>query len=434
MKALRHWLASWRSINFIAWHLLRNRRMRHGAMPGGLSTAGIAVGVASLIVVLSVMNGFQMGFIEDILEIRSFHIRFAVTEEITPSVLDRVRSLPGILAVVPFRETQTLVAGGFSDYEPIVLRGTSPRNESGDEGFYEQIQIQSGSFDISDDRNVVLGIELAERLQVGVGAVVRLVSLAESTGFRPATEELIVTGLFRSGFYEIDSSLAFCSLSSVAFGDSKAAATEVGVKLARRFRDREALSAIVKILPDSNSPVSWREYNRAFFGALRIEKLTMALLLALIYVVVAFNIAQFLTRSVIEKRVDISVVKASGATPSQVRNIFLAQGALIGVVGGSSGAAIGLLIVFHIEGVLRILESIANTAITAAVSLLGGSALPAVSFFSPAHFYLTSIPIRVVPLEVAVTVAVALLSTLLSAYVASRKLASIDPQRILRYE
>ena len=414
--------------------------MHHGAVPGVLSTAGIAVGVVALIVVMSVMNGFQLGFIEDILEIRSYHIRVVIEDSGDQNALDdlvdRIRSVPGVSSVTPLREIQTLAAGAFSDYEPIVLRGTIGPDSSGDLALSRQITIESGKFDLSDPGNVILGGELADSMNVDVGTPIRVVSLGGSVQLRPVTEELLVVGVFRSGFYEIDSGLAFCSLDAPVFDPVTMRRVELGVKIANRFRDATMTQAIAPILePWKAEIVSWREYNRAFFGALRIEKLTMALLLALIFVVVSFNIAQFLTRNVLEKREDLSVLKAVGAGPTSIRQIYLVQGGIIGIVGGSIGASIGLVIVSHVENVLSVLEGFANGALGLVRALLGeSSAISNLSFFSPTYFYLVDVPVRILPIEIGITVAVAISSTLLASFVASRKVSQIEPQRILRYE
>ena len=415
--------------------------MHHGAIPGILSTAGIAVGVVALIVVMSVMNGFQLGFIEDILEIRSYHIRIIIQDsseqnEPIDQLIESIRSLPGVSSVTPLREIQTLIAGAFSDYEPIVLRGTIAPESSGDLGFANQIRMDSGTFDLSDRGNVVLGGELADSMDVDVGTAIRVVSLAGSLSLRPVTEELLVVGIFRSGFYEIDSGLAFCSLDASVFDPSAMRRIELGVKITNRFRDAVTTERIAPILAPWNAEiVSWREYNRAFFGALRIEKLTMALLLALIFVVVSFNIAQFLTRNVLEKREDISVLKAVGARPSSIQHIYLIQGGIIGIVGGAIGASVGLVVVSRIDSVLSWLERLANTTLGFVRLLLGeSSAISNLSFFSPTYFYLVDVPVRILPIEIGITVAVAIASTLLASFVASRKVALIEPQRILRYE
>ena len=425
---------------FIASRFLRNRHMHHGAIPGVLSTAGISVGVVALIVVMSVMNGFQLGFIEDILEIRSYHIRVVIQEtddqDAIENLMESIRSVSGVSSVTPLREIQTLAAGAFSEYQPIMLRGTIAPDSSGDLGFANQVQIDSGVFDLSERGNVVLGGELADSMDVDVGTFIRVVSLAGSVSLRPATEELLVVGIFRSGFYEIDSGLAFCSLDARVFDPAAMRRTELGVKITNRFRDTTIAQSITPLLSAWNAEIiSWREYNRAFFGALRIEKLTMALLLALIFVVVSFNIAQFLTRNVLEKREDISVLKAMGAGPSSIRHIYLLQGGIIGIVGGSIGASVGLLVVSHVDAVLSLLERATNGTLELVRLLLGeSSSISNLSFFSPTYFYLVDVPVRILPIEIGITIAVAIASTLVASFVASRKLAQIEPQRILRYE
>ncbi len=420
---------------FVARRFLRNRRMTGSALPAALSIAGLGAGVMAIVVVLSVMNGFQMGFIEDILAIRSYHIRIDSPRPLASEKLAKLRALRNVAAVTPFREVQTLAAGGFSEYEPVTLRGIADPRETGDIDFLNQLDFESGVFSMDGPR-VVMGVELADALGVVAGGAVRAVSLTSSAGSAvlTATVDLIVAGVFRSGYYEIDSTMAFCSLETVERISPGGAGVRYGVKLDHRYRDREALARIGELLDDpAITLTSWREYNRAFFGALRTEKLVMELLLGLIFVVVAFNIHHSLSRSVVERREEIAVLKALGGTPRAIQAVFVLQGALIGGVGAAAGASVGLAIVSRIDGFFDVLEGLTNVVLRV-VSVFFSVDNDAISFFSPAFFYLRSVPVRVLYPEVFLAVSAALLSAFLAAAIAGRRLSRIHPQQVLRYE
>jgi lipoprotein-releasing system permease protein len=432
-RGLRGWMI------FTAARFLSSPGTRQGRIPTILSIAGIGVGVMALIVVLSVMNGFQLGFIEDILEVRSYHLRITVEGELEPALLQAIREERLVNALVPFRETQTLIAGGYDGHEPVVLRGVDETAISGDDGFLRQIEIVAGEYDVHTTKSIILGSELADSIGAAVGTPVRIVSLKGtfSRGFRPVTELYMVTGLFRSGYYEIDSVMAFCSLETIELVSPGDGTTTYGVKLSQRFRDREAIDSLDRILATTHPTIeSWREFNRAFFGALRTEKLTMTLLLGLIFVVVAFNIAHTMQRSVTEKRESIAVLKALGGTPQEVRGVFILQGGIIGTTGSLLGVAVGLLVSTRIDSVFAGIERITNALVRLAQLLFTGGASRAsdLSFFSPSFFYLSRVPVRIVPGEVFAAVAFAISVSLFAAFFSSSRTSEIEPQRVLRYE
>ena len=427
---------------WVAYRFLSNRKMREHRLPAVLSVSGIAIGVAALIVVLSVMNGFQMGFIEDILEIRSYHLRITTPTLLPTGLVDEIQGLPFVSAFFPFRDEQTLAAGvaqnGTAAYEPIALRGILPADISADPGFYEQIEIVSGKFTLELPGTLILGSELADSLSARVGSTVSLVSLASAriAGLRLSTRELTVTGIFSSGFLDIDAIMAFCSLDTIQEVAPARDGYQYGVKLTKRFRDIDAIERIHGLLIDREVTIeSWRDYNRAFFGALRIEKRVMTLLLGLIFVVVAVNIALSLARSVSEKREAISVLKTLGGTPAEVRLVFILQGAFIGIVGSMIGTSLGLLIVTRIDSVFAFVEGIAAWGYRVIYALFRlGVPNRYISILTPSFFYLSGVPVRIVFIEVFFTVVAALLVSVGAAALASRRVSEIEPQKVLRYE
>ncbi|MFW5826140.1 MAG: ABC transporter permease, partial [bacterium] len=213
----------------------------------------------------------------------------------------------------------------------------------------------------------------------------------------------------------------------------------IGVKLDERFRDRLVARRIRSALPEARVE-SWREYNRAIFGALRLEKTMMMVLVGLIFIVVAVNIYQSLRRSVVERTEEIGVLKALGAPPRPLQLVFVLEGLMIGLAGGLSGLVLGLAVSLNINAIFRAAEFVVNAVagagqwITAFFAGGGADGGATFSIFNPAYFYLEEVPAVVVPVEVAGVVLFAVASATVAAYAASRRVSEIAPADVLRYE
>jgi lipoprotein-releasing system permease protein len=306
-----------------------------------------------------------------------------------------------------------------------------------------RLEFEEGSFDLSGERNVVLGAELARRLGVRTGNEVSLYSIPalfadsdEYTGLRTFT----VTGLFRTGFYEYDTSWVFVNIeSAAAFSDT---GPILGLKLKNRFHDKKTLELARKSLEgqaglEKAEFTGWRNYNRSFFGALRTEKLFMFILVGLIFIVVGLNIYQAQRRSVLEHREEIGLLRAVGGGERAVRMIFVCDGAIIGLTGASAGLVLGLIVASHIPLFFTVIEHIVNFFIHIVNSIAGffdAGWVGGFSFFSPAVFYIKEIPSRIIPQEAVLIFMFGFFSALLAAWFASRKTSRILVAEVLRYE
>jgi lipoprotein-releasing system permease protein len=388
--------------------------------------AGVTVGVATLTAVLGVMNGFQLGFIESILEVSSYHLQLEMPggARLGEEALERLRGLPGVRAVVPFAEAQVLAEGGQAP-RGCLLRGLPADAAAQDAGFAERLRLADGDLDLGGPAQVVLGVELARYLGVGVGDAVGLLALGG--GLEPERRTYLVSGLFRSGYYEFDLGWAFARLAPED-------PVRYGIKIRNRFRDREAEQEVRRALGEGAYRLeSWREFNRAFFGALRMEKLAMMVLIGLIFVVVGFNIYHGLRRAVRERFEEIGVLKALGATDAAVRSVFLTEGLLIGLAGSALGLALGLAASANINGVFRAVEWLVNAAGTL-VAWLAAPMGERFSLFSPAYFYLERIPSRVLFPEAFLVVLFALASCVAAARFAAEAVRNVKPMEVLRFE
>lgn len=428
-------------IVFVARRYFKAKRRDRGIASGLLSVAGIAVGVMTLLSVLAVMNGFQMGFIEDILEVSSYHLRVSPAEAggTVEELTDTIAALRPVLSAVPFAESKTLIIGNFTEPRACAVRGVPPDVMSRDGGFREQVEMVRGAFDIEDGASIVLGDELARYLGVRVGERVSLLTVPSrpSLLMRPEERSFRVSGVFRTGYYEYDVGLGFVGLSTMR-DISPRTPVRIGVKLRNRFRDRSVRLAVQQAVGERAVAVaSWREYNRAFFGALRMEKLLMTVLLGLIFVVVGVNIYHSLRRSVYERIEEIGVLKATGASGGTLMGVFVVDGVLIGGSGAVLGLVLGLLVAYNVNQIFAVTEILVNGLLAVVQQVFApfvGGGGDGFSLFSPMYFYLTEVPATVLFGETLLIFVFAVLSAVAAAYFASKHIVRIKPAQVLRYE
>ena len=244
-----------------------------------LSITGIATGVFALIVIIAVMNGFQLSFIESILEISSYHIRIkSIPVESIEEARGILLSLPGIQAAVPFNEFQGLIRGRQGGQRPALIRGIPANISDIDSSFMQRFDFVDGYFNLNEENSVILGTEMARRLGgLWVGDSISIFSIPAlfmdtETHSDADSQTFIISGIFRTGFYEYDDSLAFINIEHAAYFSQDD--PSIGIKLRNRFNDRNSLYASIDALSVSNQFdeaifSSWRDYNKSFFGALR---------------------------------------------------------------------------------------------------------------------------------------------------------------------
>lgn len=409
-----------------------------------LSILGIATGVFALIVIIAVMNGFQLSFIESILEISSYHIRAGpLKNECTGAAMEALLAVPGVEAAVPFREFQALARGRRGGQQAAIVRGLPPDAAAMDLFMAERLVFEDGSFNLHESQNVLLGAELARQLGVRTGSDITLFSIPSILGSAEegaGSKVFTVAGLFRTGYYEYDTSWVFMNIDSAAFFSESDPA--MGIKLKNRFNDQRMMMPVRKSLggvPGCENAVfsSWREYNRSFFGALRTEKLLMFILVGLIFIVVGLNIYQSQRRAVLERREETGLLRAIGGSETAVRLTFVFDGAIIGFAGAAGGLVLGLLIASNISMFFTIIETLVNffvKIINVIANIFNAGEVGDFAIFSPAVFYIKEIPSRIIPGEVVLIFMFGLCSALAAAWFASRKVSKVKPAEVLRYE
>ncbi len=349
-----------------------SRSNRFISFISGVSMLGIALGVAALIIVLSVMNGFQKEVRDRMLSVVSHIEVFASGGAALPNAtrtLAEVKAHPQVMGAAPFIAAQALVARG-EDMKGAIIRGIDPALEpqvtelaagkKGVSGADSQAlqslqQLKSGEF------GIVLGIELARNLGVRNGEKVTVVAPGGQitpAGVVPRLKQFTLVGVFDSGHYEYDATLAMVHVDDAAKVFRLEGPTGVRVKLKDLHEARSVGSELAVKLSGGEVVRDWTRQNRTWFAAVQLEKRMMFIILTLIVAVAAFNLISTLVMTVQDKRADIAILRTLGASPSSIMKIFVVQGALVGVIGTFSGLALGLLVAFNIDVIVPFLEQI----------------------------------------------------------------------------
>jgi lipoprotein-releasing system permease protein len=347
-----------------------SRSNRFISFISGVSMLGIALGVAALIIVLSVMNGFQKEVRDRMLSVVSHIEVFApggAALANSERTLAEIKTHPQVIGAAPFIAAQALVARG-EDMKGAIIRGIDPALEpqvtefSG--GKNQDVALQKAN-DLqqlkSGEFGIVLGLELARNLGVRNGEKVTLIApggQVTPAGVVPRLKQFTVVGVFDSGHYEYDATLAMVHLDDAAKVFRSEGPTGVRVKLKDLHEARTVGSELTVKLSGGEVVRDWTRQNRTWFAAVQLEKRMMFIILTLIVAVAAFNLISTLVMTVQDKRADIAILRTLGASPSSIMKIFVVQGALVGVIGTFAGLFLGLLVAFNIDVIVPFLESV----------------------------------------------------------------------------
>jgi len=383
-----------------------------------VSMLGIALGVAALIIVLSVMNGFQKEVRDRMLGVVS-HVEVLAPygDALTnlAQTLSVVRAHPQVVGAAPFIGAQALVARG-EDMKGAVVRGIDPALEP----TVTDLHISALSQLVPGEFGVVLGSELARSLGVRTGDKVTLVAPSGQVtpaGVVPRLKQMTLVGTFDSGHFEFDASLALVHLDDAARIFKLEGPTGLRLKLRDLHQAPRVAEQLSLALENRFYVRDWTRQNRNWFAAVQLEKRMMFIILTLIVAVAAFNLVSTLVMSVTDKRADIAILRTLGATPRSILIIFVVQGAAVGVMGTLVGLGLGLAVALNIDVLVPALEH-----------LLGAS-------FLPQDIYLISrMPsdpqsADIVPIAL-ISLALSWVATLYPSWQASR----VNPAEALRYE
>ena len=402
----------------------RRGRRKDGFMSfiSGISVASIALGVMALIIVLSVMNGFQKEVRDRMLSVLSHAEVYNLAGSVgnwqdTLGTLKVAESR--IVAGAPFVSGQALLSAG-AGVQGAMVRGIDPAAEPSVSEIPSAVRmgsvdnLKAGSF------GIILGRDLARQLRVGPGDKVTLiVSKGNVTpaGFVPRMKQMTVMGLVDSGHYEFDSTLCVMNVTDAATLFRTGGATGIRLKLSDMNEAPAVVRSIRQHLPSGWYATDWTMQNRTWFAAVQVEKTMMSIILFLIVLVGAFGLVSTLVMTVTEKQSDIAILRTLGASPGSIMRIFMIQGSIVGFTGVAVGVSLGLLIACNLDVIVPFIEGI-----------LG------VEFLPKEIYFISSMPSDprasdIVPIAV-LSFAMSLIATLYPSWRAART----RPAEALRYE
>ena len=392
-----------------------------------ISIAGVMVGVMALIVVLAVMSGFEKTLKEKILGTQAhLHLLKATQEGLDQyqEVTKRVEETKGVVSAAPFIISQVMLSSE-SNVFGVVLKGIDPDRvgrvtELANNLKAGRLEDLKGGKE-GDLPGIILGVELAKHLSVSLNDSIQVISplgTVTPMGMMPKMKRFRVKGIFYSGMYEFDNTMAYVSLESAqkffSMGDR---VTGIEIKTNDMYKVKEIGREIRRKLGFPFWTKDWMEMNRNLFSALRLEKIAMFIILVLIVLVAAFNIISTLIMVVMEKNKDIAILKSMGASSSSILKIFTIEGGVIGVVGTVLGTILGLGAAFNLEKITDFVERLFGFKI-----------------LSSDVYYIDKLPSQVNPLDVTLIVLTAVLISLLATLYPAWRASKLDPAEALRYE
>jgi lipoprotein-releasing system permease protein len=405
----------------LAARYMRPRRRASGLVIALFSLVGIMLGVATLIIVMAVMNGFRAQLIDKILGLNGHVIVQAMDSKLTDyaDVSARIAKVPGVVSAIPLVEGQAL-ASGPSTSSGALVRGIREQDLPSVPGIYNNVRLGSlANFDKSG--GVAIGTRLATQLGLTIGENLTVVIPRGSVtpfGVTPRIKAYPVVAIFEIGMAEYDSTFVIMPFTEAqAFFNLEDEASAIEVYL-------RSADTVDTIRPQIDAAVGrqafitdWRERNVTFFSALEVERNVMFLILTLIVVVAALNIISGLTMLVKDKGHDIAILRTMGATRGAVMRVFFIAGASIGTIGTLAGFLLGLVIALNVEPIRQFFSRLTQTEL-----------------FSPELYFLSQLPSEVDARETITVLLMALALSFLATLYPAWRAAKLDPVEALRYE
>jgi lipoprotein-releasing system permease protein len=413
-------------------YLVAKRRQTFISIITVICITGVALGVAVITVVLSVMNGFSRVWEEKILGTRAHFVVHARTGTFPDyeDVSERVRKVRGVLGATPFIQAEAILRGEGGELEPILLKGIDPKTVQQATKLREDMI--SGSLDDLDAEGegdgekrppgIVLGVELADRYLLRTGDTVILISPmggpSTPLGPAPRMSRFRVAGVFKSNFFQFDERFAYTNLAGaqkfMRLGDE---VSGIDVRTVDAYRSLDISFDVEAVLGDLFFARDWKTFYPEFFNALKTERVMMFVLLSFIMVVAGFIIIATLIMMIMEKSRDIAILKTMGCENEAVLRVFAIEGFLIGVGGLALGLGMGLVITWNLDLIQQMVERV-----------LGVDVLPA------NIYQLQQLPYDIVPWHLVLISAIAMVLSIGATLLPSWQAARLDPAEALRYE
>lgn len=399
-------------------YLLTRRKHSFISVISLFSVAGVALGVAALIIVLGVMNGFSTNLRDKILGINAHLIVSNVNGPFSgyAQKASQAETIPGVLGAMPFVYSEVMLSTP-SGVKGAALRGIDP-HKAGQVLSLSQDMAQGTLQDLGNDTQLpglVIGTGMARQLGAAIGETVNMLSPSgtkSAAGFSPRIKTFHIVGIFDTGMYEYDSSLAYTSLKAAqdVLGFEQDLASGLEIRLQNVYAAEEIADQLRSALKGFPFYVqTWMEMNQSLFSALKLEKTAMGVILIMIVLVGSFSIITTLIMLVMEKKQDIAVLMSMGTKPTTIRNIFMWQGSIIGLVGTCLGFVFGIsasLLLKH----YRFIKLPADV------------------------YYMDHLPILLEPLDLSIIAVAAMALCFCATLYPARQAAQIQPTDVLRYE
>jgi lipoprotein-releasing system permease protein len=384
------------------------------------------VGVMALIVVLAVMSGFEKTLKEKILGTQAHLVLLKASQEGMDhyeEVAMRVQEVKGVVSAAPFIFNQVMLSSE-SNVSGVVIKGIDPDRVGNVTELAHNMKAgrlqdlkEGGDRDLT---GIILGVELAKHLGVSLNDIIQVISplgTVTPMGMMPKMKRFRIVGIFYSGMYEYDNTMAYISLESAQkFFVMGARVTGIEIKTNDLYQVKKIGKEIRQKMGFPFWTKDWMEMNRNLFSALKLEKIAMFIILVLIVLVAAFNIISTLIMVVMEKNKDIAVLKSMGAPSMGILKIFIIEGGVIGVVGTIFGTILGLGAAFNLEKITGFVENLFGFKI-----------------LSSDVYYIDKLPSQVNPLDIGLIVLTAILISLLATLYPSWRASKLDPAEALRY-
>lgn len=410
----------------IGWRYTRQGRRGRGkngfiSFISVMSAASIALGVMALIVVLSVMNGFQKEVRDRMLSVIPHVevISYSGALQNWQQTAEIVSKNSHVLGVAPYSSGQGLLSTG-SSVRGVLLRGIDPGLETKVSDIDKQMaygkltDLQAGEY------GIILGLDLARLLRLSVGDKVNVIipqGRATPAGIVPRMRAFTLTGVFSSGHYEYDSSMALIHIKDAQTLFRQNGPAGLRVRVDDMNKAPQISFEILKSLPDTFAVTDWSRQNRTWFAAVQVEKRMMAIILFLIVLVGAFGLVSSMVMTVTEKQADIAILRTLGASPASIMTVFMVQGAVVGIVGVASGVILGLLLACNLDVIVPAIES-----------LFG------IQFLPKEVYFISSLPSDPRAEDIVPIALFSLILSLLATIYPSWRAAKTKPAEALRYE
>jgi lipoprotein-releasing system permease protein len=406
--------------------------------------AGIALGLTVLIVVLGIMNGFQENHISRMIEIGSFHASIS-RKDMKPMepvetglIKSKLYGLDYIEAAVPYSDKEVIIKinkRDFSGEQIIKLRAIDPDEIKKDRHFAKYFKIKSGTFDLSEN-SILLGDALSYKVTGKIGVPVFLTPDIGINSFKNEGIPFVIKGYFYTGSYDYDRYWCFISSGALKNLSGKVYADNIGIKFKDQGKADRLTKSISKILGNGYLVQSAEEINRGFFAALKIEKAMILFIFGMIFLMIATNTFGALKLTLIEKKKDISILKAIGAQRRDIQIIFLVESLFIGFAGCFTGSMLGFFIVYNVTNFFKITEFVINSVLSY-VSYVLEFVIPGINFipvtlYDSSIYYQSEFLVKLDFSEIITISLVVIVMTVLAAFLPVNRASKLKPNEIIK--